>query len=148
VTPPRDELVNLYVAHRLEDQQSWYERRAAEFRRAGSQLSVLSGSLLAATAVAGVLAGGAVGAPALWAALAVVVPALATAVSAFEGLYAFERHAKIYADAASALRRLRRDAPEAERAGADAFVDEVEAVLRKEQGQWGQLTSEIELPRA
>lgn len=146
MTTPSDELIRLYVTNRLDDQQRWYESRAADYTRAGARLSVLSGTLLAAAAVVGALAGGGLGAPALWAALAVVVPALATAVSAVEGLYSFGRRAKIYGDAASALRRLRRDAPEAELAGADAFVDQVEGVLRKEQGQWGQLTSEIELP--
>lgn len=141
---PDDERVALYLAHRLDDQQGWYERRAAEFRRAGSQLSTVTGVLLAAAAVTGALAGGGVGARALWAVLAIVVPALATAVSAYEGLFAFERHAKIYADAAAALRRLRRDASAPDQAG--ALVDQVEGVLRKEQGQWGQLVAEIELP--
>jgi hypothetical protein len=148
LTTPGDDLVRLYVTHRVEDQQRWYESRAAKYTRAGAGLSAVSGTLLAAAAVVGALAGGEVGAPALWAALAVVVPALATAVAAVEGLYSFGRRAKIYGDAAGALRRLRRDAPEAERVGTDAFVDQVEGVLRKEQGQWGQLTSEIELPPA
>jgi hypothetical protein len=88
----------------------------------------------------------------LWAVLAVVFPALFTALSAYNGLYAFERQAKLYHDAANALLRARADAPDLKPGitGADyrqalsAYVNKVESILRREQGQWGQLTSEIE----
>ncbi len=40
------------------------------------------------------------------------VPSFSTALPAYNGLYAFERQAKVYGDAANALLRARADSPE------------------------------------
>lgn len=92
------------------------------------------------------------GLKALWAVLAVVFPALSTALSAYNGLYTFERQAKLYRDAANMMLHARADAPDLKpeiteagyRQALSAYVNKVEGILRREQGQWGQLISEIE----
>jgi hypothetical protein len=67
-------------------------------------------------------------------------------------LYAFDRQAKLYDDAARSLHRLARQADDLNESVTDARPEvvaahaiAVEDVLRREQGQWGQLASEIEL---
>ena len=83
--------------------------------------------------------------------LAVIFPGLSTALSAYDGLYAFERQAKLYRDAANAVHRARADAPDLKqgltetdyRRALSAYVYEVESIFRQEQGQWGQLINEI-----
>jgi hypothetical protein len=81
----------------------------------------------------------------------VAFPSCSTALAAYNGLYAFERQAKLYGDAANALLRARADSPEVklpmeDAAFADAVsahVQQVEQILSGEQAQWGQLIGEI-----
>jgi ABC-type transport system involved in cytochrome bd biosynthesis fused ATPase/permease subunit len=150
----RDErFLDLYQQYRFEDQRGWYERRHAEFEVAYDQVITLTGLLMVLAGIAGALAAADVGGPkTLWAVLAVIFPALSTALSAYNGLYAFERQAKLYRDAANMMHRARAEAPdlkpEITEAGyrhvLSAYVNKVEGILRTEQGQWGQLISEIE----
>ena len=87
----------------------------------------------------------------LWSVLAIAFPALATALSAYSNLYAFERQGKIYGDAENALIRARADAPDLRPPMDDttfhramgAHVQQVEQILSAEQAQWGQLIGEI-----
>jgi hypothetical protein len=87
----------------------------------------------------------------LWSILAVVFPALSTGLSAYNGLYAFERQAKLYGDAANALLRATADSPDlkptmeatAFAVAVSAHVQQVEQILSGEQAQWGQLIGEI-----
>jgi hypothetical protein len=77
--------------------------------------------------------------------LAAILPAVTTALSAYEGLYAFERIAKLYRDAARNLRRV--EAPRLadaadERAAVAKYVAGVEQIFTNERGQWGQLEVE------
>src|ERR1700676_2685347 len=84
---------------------------------------------------------------ALWSILAVAFPTCSTALAAYNGLYAFERQAKLYGDAANALLSARADSPELKLPMEDtAFADAVSAtvqqvynILRGDQAQWGQL---------
>ena len=150
----RDEqFLALYRKHRFEDQRGWYERRRAEFEAAHGQVITLIGLLTVLAGIAAALAAADVGElKTLWAVLAVVFPALSTALSAYNGLYAFERQAKLYRDAANMMHRARADAPDLKpkvteagyRRALSAYVNKVEGILWKEQGQWGQLISEIE----
>jgi hypothetical protein len=77
-----------------------------------------------------------------------VLPAAATALSAYGTLFAFEQQSKIYADAVRATLAARQpavagDAPVSAAALAD-LVRSVEGVFQQEQAQWGQLTSRIQ----
>ena len=129
------------------------DERGSEFDAAVSQLGILSAIVLALGSTAAALAGAAVDGTPVWAVLAAVFPAIATALAAFGSLYAYEQQAKIYADAAKALQaRLDRTPPDlaAEQdpaAAAHEFITTVEDVFRREQGQWGQLVSELRPPR-
>jgi hypothetical protein len=68
-------------------------------------------------------------------------------VVAFQRLYAFERLAKLYEDAASALGAVaRRPTGETDvevDVAIHAQVAQVERILSQEQGQWGQLAFEL-----
>jgi hypothetical protein len=81
----------------------------------------------------------------VWAILAAVLPAITTALAAYEGLYAFARVSKLYADAARNLRLL--EAPRLagtaeDQAAITAYVAQVEEIFRRERSQWGQLSIE------
>jgi hypothetical protein len=144
-------VLELYRRCRVADQLTYYEDRGREFDAAVSQLGILSALVLALGSTAAALAGAAVGGTPVWAVLAAVFPAIATALAAFGSLYAYEQQAKIYADASRALRRLDRATPDPAAAQDPAaavkeFVTTAEEVLRREQGQWGQLVSDLRPP--
>jgi hypothetical protein len=137
------ERANLYDAHRLVDQRGYYDRTAGEYDRAARQAAKLTAALMAAAGAAAFLStthvlgqwGG-------WEIVAAVAPILATALAAYEGLYGYERNAKLYADAAANLAKLQDTAP-----ALPTLVSEAEDVMRREQSQWGQLALEAEPPR-
>ena len=87
-----------------------------------------------------------------WAIAAAVIPAVYTALAAYDAIFGFERVSKLYGDAIRSLRVVEEPdlagiADEAEAAAeVAAYASAVEAVLFKEQGQWGQLTAEIDAP--
>jgi type IV secretory pathway VirB6-like protein len=109
--------------------------------------------LLGLASAAGALAGTALGWVQVWSAAATILPATSTALAAYIALYAFEQQAKIYGDAARAVHAASRptpdpNAPREARAPAEdiaELVRRVEGVLRQEQAQWGQLTSQIQI---
>ena len=141
----------LYRAARVEDQVDYYRRTSAEYDRAGAQSVALSAVLLSLTTLAGILAGLEVSAKMGWAIAAAVIPAVATALAAYDAIFGFERVSKLYADAMRSLRFIEEPDltgidDEAEAAEVAAYAAAVEAVLLKEQAQWGQLTAEIEVP--
>ena len=147
-----DELSRFYREHRIVDQLSFYTRRRTQFDRAAGQAMALSATLLGFATAAGALAGTAVGPTWLWSVLAAVLPAAATAAGAYSTLYAFEHQSKIYADAVRAVRAAARSAAHTDTPTQPAtedpaeLVKRVEAALRQEQAQWGQLTSQIQIP--
>ena len=151
MTERAQQALALYRRHRLDDQLGWYDARRREFVAAARQLASLSALVLALCAGVSVLAATSVTGRAVWAALAAVLPAIATTLSAFGSLYAYERQAKIYTDARRSLLRLGRTMPDLSGGDAEAaigvFVDTVEDVLRREQGQWGQLLAELPLSK-
>src|SRR5262245_21519177 len=107
------QFLGLYRACRLEHQRAFYESRRMEFEAARDQSVWLTSFLMILTAAASALAtAGAGGLKVLWSILAIGFPALATALSAYNGLYAFERQAKLYGDAANALLRARAVGPD------------------------------------
>lgn len=147
------EVLALYEKHRFEDQLSFYQSRCELFDRATGQAAVVSAVLLGLSAAVSALAGASIGHLQLWTVLAAILPALAAAVASLSVLYAFDQQSKLYADAIRALVAIRREAPNLSRIPDDAtraaavadYIDAVESVFRKEQAQWGQLTSSIQL---
>lgn len=140
------ELLALYAERRLRDQLGYYQERRDEYQRASGQLALLTAALVALGGVAGVLsAAGALGDPGTWAVLAAAAPALATALAAYDALFGFERDAKIYGDASAALRLAEIRGPDADDpASIRAWIEQVEGILQREQGQWGQLSRDAE----
>jgi SMODS and SLOG-associating 2TM effector domain 1 len=134
-----DDFRRLYAARRFEHQRSYYRDRTDEFTQAKDQLVYVSAVLLAISAFLGVLAGIDFDGKGVVLALGAIVPAISTALIAYDGLYAFDRHARLYGDAERALERIGRSGT----GDVAEYVDQVEAVLHSEQAQWGQLESEL-----
>jgi hypothetical protein len=141
----------LYDRFRVQQQIRFYTDRRARFETGHTRIVIVTGILLILTAVAGVLgATNVAGAKGLWGVLAVAFPALSTALAGFDGLYNFERHAKLYGDAINALTFACASTPLPESPPAAAeegtlvtYVHQVEGIFGKEQGQWGQMIREI-----
>jgi hypothetical protein len=152
MTEGDQQFLALYRKHRFEDQRAFYDSRRREFETARDQVLWLTAVFMVLTAAVAALASANVGGlKSLWAVLAVAFPALSTALAAYNALYAFERQAKIYGDAAKALLRARAVSPDLKPAMDDAafqealraHVEQIEQILRTEQAQWGQLIGEI-----
>jgi hypothetical protein len=144
-------LFELYARFRHDDQLQYYKGRMSTYERALAQLGFWSAVVLVGASTAAALAGNGVANVHVWAVLAVVLPALATVLSAYGALFGFEQQAKLYNDAATALQRAKRDAPDVERAenpdeALTGYVEQVEEILRREQAQWGQFASEQKPP--
>jgi hypothetical protein len=139
------QFVEVYRQARIDDQRSFYERRASSFEVAHRQLLLTSAIVFGLTAAIGLIAGLNVPGKLVWAILAAILPAITTVLAAYEGLYAFERIAKLYRDAARNLRRV--ETPKLsgavdEDAAVAHYVAEVEQIFTNERGQWGQLAVE------
>ena len=138
------EFLEVYKRARVDDQRSYYERSAAQSEAAHRQLLLTSAVLFGVSGAVAVLSGTDVAGKLVWAILAAILPAITTALSAYDGLYAFERITKIYRDAARNLRRVQvppsqgRDAHEE----ISGYVNRIEQILAQERGQWGQLAEE------
>lgn len=152
-----EQFLNLYQTCRHKDQAGFYLARCAEFERARRQAIITAGVLMLLTAMVSALTTTDLfWEKWVWAALSVLFPALSTALTAYNSLFAFEQQLKLYQDASRALGRAEADAYGLRQAAGEddypkrieAYVRQIEEILRKEQGQWGQLTSEIKLAEA
>jgi hypothetical protein len=149
VSSRADQVLELYRAARLRDQLGYYENRRTQFERAHSQLLIASAVLLGTTSTVSALAGADIEGKLVWAVLAAILPALATALVAYGALFAFDRHAKLFADASRNLSLLEEpDLSHATNRQAEEavtnYVAQVEKIFRDEQSQWGQLASEAQ----
>ncbi len=142
----------MYRTCRHKDQDRFYKARHAEFERARRQAIISAGVLMFLTAMVSILAISNLFWPRwVWAVLGVIFPALSTALTAYNSLFGFEQQSKLYRDAFHALRRVEADThdlqPWADESDylkrVERYVEQVEEILRKEQGQWGQMISEI-----
>ena len=146
-----EQFLTLYKTHRHAHQMAFYIARRDEFEKAQRASVTLTSALLALTTIASLLASLMLKPKPLWTILSVAFPAFSTALSAYTELYAFDRQAKLYRDTLNPLRRAEADAPDLEQGLTDAeyseklavYVNNVEGIFRREQGQWGQLISSI-----
>ncbi len=137
---------DLYQKYRHEDQLDFYTKRQKEFETAESQASLLNIALMTLAAIVSLLASAnLLDLSTWWAALAVIFPVLATALSTYQSVYAFDHQAKLYKDAVVALRYVKAyQAPIVnEGVSLEDYVERVESIFKAEQGQWGQLISQI-----
>jgi hypothetical protein len=142
------EVIDLYKKYRLDGQvMDFYAPRSEEYRSAFRQSLVSKSVLLALGAVAGALAGANIGGHrVLWSVLATAFPAVSTALVAYDGLISFERVAKLYGDVVSSVALVERPSgPNLQAIDVTDYVATVEGIFLREQGQWGQLTRDIEL---
>jgi hypothetical protein len=140
-----EQFIEVYRQARVEDQRDYYERSARKFEAAHRQLLLTSAIVFGLSSAVSLIAGLDVPGKLLWAILAAILPAFTTALSAYAGLYAFERIAKLYRDAARNLRLAQTSEladTEVKRAVVARYVADVEAIFGKERGQWGQLALE------
>jgi hypothetical protein len=148
------ELLEFYRRHRIDDQLAFYTRRRELFERATDQALAISAVLLAFSSAVSVFAFTAArGSAEVWSIVGIILPAMSIALAAYTALYAFEQQSKIYGDAARAIRAASRTKPGSSTDLGGRSSDEnvaelvrrVEDVLRQEQAQWGQLTSQIQM---
>jgi SMODS and SLOG-associating 2TM effector domain 1 len=146
MTDRETDFMRLYRKHRVEDQAAYYGARRTEFEAAQSQANWLVGIvMILASAFAFVAASGMGPLPALWRILAASLPAVAAALAAAQRLFAFERLAKLYQDAGTSLATLGEPPAGASAADVQAYVTTAERIFTREQGQWGQLTADLQL---
>jgi hypothetical protein len=134
----------LYREQRIAEQGRFYRDRAAEYRAAHRQAIFLRNLLLVVSAFAGALGQLTEGTVrAGLAVLAAVLATLAASVTGFESLIGFPRLSKLYTDAARNLARADVDWVAAgPQLDPTERIDQIEEILRKEVGQWGQLLVE------
>ena len=120
------------------DQTRYYRYRRKEYARATRQGAIVAAGFAALSFLAGLfgvldVAGFREG----WGVIGAGVGALSGAAAGYAGLYAFERLAELYGDAERGLQQIQ--------ALEVADVTSAEAVMQREQGQWGQLTTDLPL---
>jgi hypothetical protein len=153
VTEAHEQFSDFYERHRLRDQLRYYQQRRNEFEVAQLQGTWLAGVIMLLASASALLGASAAGPfPTAWRMLAAALPALSATVVAFQRLFGFERLAKLYEDAASALGAVaHRPTGETDaevNLAIHAQVAQVERILLQEQGQWGQLAVELHAPAA
>lgn len=139
----RAQFAKLYARDRIDNQIDYYHRRRVEAQRAHDQAIHGKWALSTLAAVAGSV-GAALPAVRIELAIAAAfLAAAATALTAYQSLYAFPRLAKLYGDAEISLSALNAAGkalssdltPEETR----KLVGRIEKVFRQENSQWGQL---------
>lgn len=136
-----EQFLRVYERRRVDHQAEYYDRRIREFTVIGGRLATIAAiTFVLSSAIAVLAALDESGRPAL-AILTVALPGLSTALAAFNALYGFDRHVKLYGDAARSLARI--EPPEPDPDAIATYVESVETVLRTEQGQWGQLAADL-----
>jgi hypothetical protein len=153
VSEHSSQLLGYYRKYRVDDQLGFYAGRTDLFDRAAGQGLAVSAMLLGLASAVGALAGTRVGWTEVWSAASAILPAVSTALAAYLALYAFDQQSKLYSDAVRAVQAAVRPMPDPnfrqggrlpEESVAD-FVEKVEGAFRKENAQWGQLTSQIQI---
>jgi hypothetical protein len=134
----------LYIQQRINYQDSYYQRRIAEFSFNSDKMLWVSAGLMGISTILSsysVLSDRSV-----YAFITVLLPAFAAAVSAFRSLYQWQRQAAVYEDSWLALQQARLAMPDEDflQPGDYAryfpsLVQRTEDVLRAEVSQWGQI---------
>ena len=138
------EFAALYTEDRLLDQLNFYNKRRVEAEWARDQAIGAKAVLLGLAAVAGVVGAAYSATRPAMAITAAFLAAFATALTAYQSLYAYPRLAKLYKDAETSLTALRALGLGAELEASElrARVELIETVFTQENGQWGQLAKD------
>jgi len=147
MTTRLEQFLEVYREARVDDQRRYYEQRAKTYQAAHSQVLLLSSIVFGASSAIGLLAGLDVSGNRVWAILAALLPAVTTMLAAYEGLYAFQRLAKLFRDAGRNARLIQSPTlagGDDDRAAVAKYVADVEQVFTTERGQWGQLAMDVQ----
>jgi len=126
----REQFLRAYLRHRVGERLAGFEQAQARYTAARRWTTGLTALLFTAAAALGAVAVADEGQRALWAFLAAVAAAAATAVGAYEAAFSFRALSRRSANGVALLHLLRaHGAPEGED-GVTAFRTEVESVLR------------------
>ena len=136
-----DEVLRFYVRHRIHDQVAYFERQAERYERALRRAVSIAALLFVAATICGALASAdAPGGRGMWAFGSAGFAALATALSAYEVAFGFERYSRRYAETLASLKLA--DASRPSPTDAKTLTDHVtlvETLLRSEGESWSQL---------
>lgn len=134
----------LYVQQRIDYQDSYYERRIAEFTFNSDKMLWVSAGLMGISTILSSYS--VLSDKAVYALITALLPAFAAAVSAFRSVYQWQRQAAVYEDSWLALQQARLALPDEDFLQPDDYarhfprlVQRVEDVLRAEASQWGQI---------
>lgn len=137
------QFAELYAEARIANQLGFYASRREEFEKARDQAINAKWILSTLAAIAGAVGAALPEARTPLAIAAAFLAAAATAMAAYQSLYAFPRLAKLYQDAELSLSALSaaRTAmgPDMTPEQARTLVERIEKVFTQENGQWGQL---------
>jgi hypothetical protein len=126
----RTQFLRVYLKHRVGERLDAFERGRARYASARRWSVASTVVLLAGAAAMGAIgAADAVNRP-LWGFLAAVLAALAMAVSWYESAFGFRRLARRSASGVALLELLQAHGVASDEDGVNAFVTEVESVLR------------------
>jgi peptidoglycan/LPS O-acetylase OafA/YrhL len=126
----REQFLRAYLRHRVGERLAGFEQAQSRYTSARRWATALTVLLFTAAAALGAVAVADDGRRALWAFLATVAAALATAVTTYEATFSFRVLSRRSADGVALLHLLQaHGAPEGED-GVNAFRTEVESVLR------------------
>lgn len=131
----------LYAEDRIADQLGFYNRRRIEAETARDQAIHAKWVFSTLAAIAGSVGAAVPGWRTGLAIAAAFLAAAATALTAYQSLYAFPRLAKLYRDAEMSLSALTKASEQlaANPAQTREIIDRIEKVFLQENGQWGQL---------
>jgi hypothetical protein len=134
----------LYLQQRIDYQDSYYQRRIAEFSFNADKMLWVSAALMGFSTILSSYS--VLSDKAIYALVTALLPAFAAAVSAFRSLYQWQRQAAVYEDSWLALQQARLALPDENflQPGDYArhfphLVQRTEDVLRAEASQWGQV---------
>ncbi|PSL52994.1 hypothetical protein B0I31_11085 [Saccharothrix carnea] len=126
----REQFLRAYLRHRVAERLAGFEQAQARYTTARRWTTGLTVLLFTGAAALGAVAVADDGRRALWAFLATVAAALATAITVYEAAFSFRASSRRSADGVALLHLLQaHGAPEGED-GVNAFRTEVESVLR------------------
>lgn len=150
------QFLQFYEKYRRDAQSKWYRKRYETYERAHQQSVTLTSLILFLSSAVSIIS---VQWPRVrvwgdtylaWPVIAAVLAATGTAVAAYRSLYGFQENARLYRDADNALAAVVADSPdecedcyEAVVRTPAEYLPLVEAVFRREQGQWGQLVAQL-----
>lgn len=131
----------IYQIQRVENQKGYYRARIDEFRMNAGCMLVASAVLMGLSTTISLLS--ITGDSAGWMLITAILPAVAAALTAFRGVYQWERQLSLYEDSLIELRRAGNVIVGVMPADYDkvfpALVRQAEGVFQNEAGQWGQI---------